>query len=154
MPRDLLTSFLKQYLTTDNTFQSRPIKAIAFKPSEISDAEQQQLIQKLNDSSLVDSNVSRQNVPDDVATLNELIQKKWILTVHHPHISSSIVTLRQSRKLVSYINELIHRGEEDISDLYWVYLSGTEAEKTAIQDMLKMLPLEFPFVKFVRQMLT
>ena len=51
MPRDLLTSFLKQYLTTDNTFDSLirkyrgPIKAIAFKPSEISDTEQQQLIQ-------------------------------------------------------------------------------------------------------------
>ena len=66
MPRDLLTSFLKQYLTTDNTFDSLirkyrgPIKAIAFKPSEISDTEQQQLIQKLNDelSSLVGDNVS------------------------------------------------------------------------------------------------
>ena len=52
MPRDLLTSFLKQYLTTDNTFHSLsrkyrdPIKVIAFNPSKISDAEQQHLIQK------------------------------------------------------------------------------------------------------------
>ena len=162
MPRDLLPHFLTQYLTQNTSFNDlmrtygSVIHRIAFQPGLVSDAECVQLATKLQQD--LESYLSNAQPVDRTyrVMLQLFISIESIDKARHliePHISDAIRMMRRNKKLVAHIQNLIHQGEEDISDLYWVYLIGSEAERTAIQDMLKMMPFELPFIKFLRQIL-
>ena len=162
MPRDLLPHFLTQYLTQNTSFNDlmrtygSVIHRIALQPGLVSDAESVQLATKLQQD--LESYLSNAQPVDRTyrVMLQLFISIESIDKARHliePHISDAIRMMRRNKKLVAHIQNLIHQGEEDISDLYWVYLIGSEAERTAIQDMLKMMPFELPFIKFLRQIL-
>ncbi|MBM75410.1 MAG: hypothetical protein CMK59_08405 [Proteobacteria bacterium] len=83
---------------------------------------------------------------------NTTSAQEWIL----PHIPSTIQDKRERGQLIEFINtlpfstSLEQEDDESLTYLYWIYLLGNYKEQLAIQNLLRRLPLQYPYFRLFR----